>query len=65
MPTFDCPTCEKKLVVKSKDNAPFRPFCSYRCKQVDLGRWLDGTYTISDSTEVGDKDEQSDAEQDV
>ncbi len=24
----------------------FRPFCSRRCQQLDLGRWLDGSYAI-------------------
>ncbi|EHL99157.1 hypothetical protein HMPREF9946_03314 [Acetobacteraceae bacterium AT-5844] len=26
--------------------AAYRPFCSARCKQVDLGRWLSGDYVI-------------------
>ena len=26
--------------------APWFPFCSERCRLVDLGRWLDGVYTI-------------------
>jgi endogenous inhibitor of DNA gyrase (YacG/DUF329 family) len=25
----------------------FRPFCSERCKQADLGRWLQGDYRIA------------------
>jgi uncharacterized protein len=24
----------------------FKPFCSDRCKQVDLGRWMMGAYTV-------------------
>jgi uncharacterized protein len=24
----------------------FHPFCSNRCAQIDLGRWLGGTYAI-------------------
>jgi len=31
-----CPICKK--TAKWKDN-PFRPFCSERCKLIDLGRW--------------------------
>lgn len=27
--------------------APFLPFCSERCKLLDLGAWLDGDYAIS------------------
>lgn len=48
MPSYDCPTCNKKFAVKEKGDAPNRPFCSERCKMIDLGRWLDGTYTITD-----------------
>ncbi len=38
-----CPICKKPL--KSKDN-PFRPFCSERCKLVDLEGWLSGRYYV-------------------
>ena len=48
MPTFECPTCHQTFTVKRREDAPCRPFCSERCKLVDLGRWLDGTYTVSE-----------------
>ena len=48
MPTFECPTCRRTFFVRRKDDAPDRPFCSRRCKLVDLGRWLDGTYRINE-----------------
>ena len=48
MHRFECPTCRKSFEVESTDRAPHRPFCCKRCKMVDLGRWLDGTYCISD-----------------
>lgn len=35
-----CPICSKPLVER------FRPFCSKRCADVDLGRWLNGSYAI-------------------
>ncbi len=35
-----CPVCGKAAA------AAFRPFCSERCRQVDLGRWLSGDYAI-------------------
>lgn len=37
---MSCPIC-----TKSADPA-YRPFCSKRCADVDLGRWLKGSYTI-------------------
>ena len=48
MPAFECPTCHLMWEAPCFDDAPFRPFCSKRCKMIDLGRWLDGTYTISE-----------------
>ncbi len=35
-----CPICKKPMEPK------FRPFCSARCAQVDLGRWLTEGYTL-------------------
>ncbi len=37
---MSCPIC-------GKDTDPkYRPFCSRRCADIDLGRWLKGGYTI-------------------
>ncbi|MBI1827773.1 MAG: DNA gyrase inhibitor YacG [Planctomycetes bacterium] len=55
MPTYECPTCKKTHAVARREDAPFRPFCSERCKMVDLGRWLDGTYSISEPISPGDQ----------
>lgn len=33
-----------------------RPFCSERCKTIDLGSWLDGTYRISRAVQEEDLD---------
>jgi hypothetical protein len=38
--TARCPICRKPVV------AQFRPFCSKRCADVDLNRWLSGVYAI-------------------
>jgi len=35
-----CPICDAAVVAEHK------PFCSKRCKTIDLGSWLDGAYTI-------------------
>jgi endogenous inhibitor of DNA gyrase (YacG/DUF329 family) len=35
-----CPICDKKTDPK------YRPFCSKRCADVDLGKWLNGSYAI-------------------
>jgi endogenous inhibitor of DNA gyrase (YacG/DUF329 family) len=44
MTVVSCPTCGKK-VEWTPANA-FRPFCSDRCKQIDLGAWAEEKYTI-------------------
>jgi len=41
--TLRCPSC--RTIVKASD-ADF-PFCSDRCRQVDLGKWASGAYRIS------------------
>ncbi len=38
-----CPSCGKKA--DWHDN-PHRPFCSERCKLIDLGKWADESYSI-------------------
>ncbi|HDN94890.1 MAG TPA: DNA gyrase inhibitor YacG [Nitrospirae bacterium] len=38
-----CPTCKQKI---EWENNPFRPFCSERCKLIDLGAWAKGEYKI-------------------
>ena len=39
-----CPTCKKPL--KWSEDNPFRPFCSERCKIIDLGAWAEEEYKI-------------------
>ncbi|EPJ45655.1 MAG: hypothetical protein OFPII_26700 [Osedax symbiont Rs1] len=48
-----CPECKKKSIWSS-DN-PHRPFCSERCKLLDLGAWASGDYQIP--TEVNPDEE--------
>ena len=38
-----CPHCQKKF---NYYESTFRPFCSERCKMVDLGHWLEESYNI-------------------
>ena len=49
-----CPTCKKEIVYRT-DNQ-FRPFCSERCRLIDLGTWLEEGYSIpaSDEMEIND-----------
>jgi len=44
-----CPACDKPIEASSgeqSDQSECFPFCSERCKLVDLGAWLDAEYRI-------------------
>jgi len=45
MLTVKCPTCDASVDWKPENR--FRPFCSERCKQIDLGAWAAEKYTIA------------------
>ena len=51
--THKCPICGERVAA---DTDTF-PFCSKRCRKLDLGKWLDGSYTISRPIDQGDLDE--------
>ena len=40
-----CPICNRPLGER-EDTLRFRPFCSKRCADIDLGRWLKGQYAV-------------------
>lgn len=42
---ISCPNCKGKSIW-NKENK-YRPFCSERCKLIDLGEWASGTYAIA------------------
>ncbi len=51
-----CPICKKTAAPRSENRA--FPFCSPRCKQVDLGQWLEESYRIAgDPRDASDLDE--------
>jgi uncharacterized protein len=50
-----CPICHKPA------DPRYRPFCSKRCADVDLGRWFSGSYAIpAETDEVSDADADAD-----
>lgn len=48
-----CPICGKPVAAESEAF----PFCTPRCRQIDLGRWLTGDYVISRPIEQSDLEE--------
>jgi endogenous inhibitor of DNA gyrase (YacG/DUF329 family) len=58
-----CPICKRRLGA-GEEAERVRPFCSKRCADIDLGRWLTGSYAIpvvesedEPQSESGDGDE--------
>ncbi len=56
-----CPVCKN---ITTWEENPFRPFCSERCKLIDLGTWADGEYRIpgkpADEKESTEEDKEKD-----
>jgi endogenous inhibitor of DNA gyrase (YacG/DUF329 family) len=46
-----CPICNRILQGTSAAAWPDFPFCSARCRLIDLGRWLGGDYAIRPTVE--------------
>lgn len=44
-----CPTCSKEIVWSPEQK--WRPFCSERCKLIDLGEWANESYSVSGESE--------------
>jgi endogenous inhibitor of DNA gyrase (YacG/DUF329 family) len=58
MPTVvKCPTCGKD--VRWTPESRYRPFCSDRCKQIDLGAWATGKYRIGGNSQETPPDDDS------
>ena len=62
MPELVCPTCRKTVVYGDLNEIPHRPFCSQRCQLIDLGKWLNEEYRVSeplDGTQEAPPEDQS------
>jgi endogenous inhibitor of DNA gyrase (YacG/DUF329 family) len=42
---MNCPICSKETLHK------YRPFCSKRCADIDLSRWMTGAYAVPSQSE--------------
>ncbi len=54
-----CPICKKKLMDDPK--TAYFPFCSERCRLVDLNAWFEGNYTISSPIPDEEGDDSSES----
>jgi endogenous inhibitor of DNA gyrase (YacG/DUF329 family) len=50
-----CPQCGGESIYSPEN--PWRPFCSERCKQIDLGAWAEEKYTIPGATPTDAQDD--------
>ena len=53
-PTLRCPICKAPVDVET---ATALPFCSPRCREIDLGRWLDERYAVEGVQPPDDEEE--------
>jgi uncharacterized protein len=62
----ECPICGKSVPPASDASAAYAPFCSRRCKEVDLIRWCEGRYAIVEAVDpnrlVGASSEEVESE---
>ncbi|MFT6218909.1 MAG: endogenous inhibitor of DNA gyrase (YacG/DUF329 family) [Cycloclasticus pugetii] len=54
--TVNCPTCRK--AVPWNETSTFKPFCSERCKLIDLGEWASEKHAIAGEKAYPAEDDQ-------
>ncbi len=42
-----CPNCKGVIEFQSTSDFPYFPFCCERCRLLDLGKWMDGSYKVT------------------
>lgn len=52
-----CPYCKKEVEYSLAN--PYRPFCSERCRLIDLGEWASENYRVPTSERAQDENSQS------
>jgi endogenous inhibitor of DNA gyrase (YacG/DUF329 family) len=55
-PIVKCPTCRREI---DWTDSPFRPFCSERCRLIDLGAWLSEKRAIPADHQQVESDSES------
>ncbi len=55
-----CPICSGRYEIAALDDLPSFPFCSHRCRLIDLGRWIDGNYVVPEARVPDQSDDRPD-----
>ena len=58
--TGRCPICGKSFAFQTLADQPAFPFCSARCRTIDLGRWIDGAYVVPGPEKPSDPSSEED-----
>ena len=61
-PRVNCPTCGRAVTRSPKQTARFYPFCSERCKVMDLADWFDGSHRIEEPLPGGHSQPQDEGQ---
>lgn len=56
-----CPICRRPFEFTTFETHPAFPFCSERCRLIDLGRWIDGDYIIPGDARMPEDEAPADA----
>jgi len=56
-PSVPCPRCGAPAAFASSNR--WRPFCSERCKLIDLGNWASERYRVPDATVALDDEDEA------
>ncbi len=59
-----CPICQREMTGEGQAEWPELPFCSPRCRLIDLGRWLGETYgyPVNSGSDDGESSEPDEAD---
>jgi endogenous inhibitor of DNA gyrase (YacG/DUF329 family) len=63
MNTTSCPICGRALPAESRVGRPNSPFCSERCRLIDLGRWLGEGYRVPSEPDTSPEDTSGEDDQ--
>ena len=58
-----CPQCKNDSVYSPEN--PYRPFCSERCRLIDLGEWATESYRVPDKEKVSIQELGNDSDNDA
>jgi endogenous inhibitor of DNA gyrase (YacG/DUF329 family) len=65
MITARCPICDRLMEGRWQADWPWFPFCSERCRRIDLGRWLGEAYRVPATPDAEESKAEALEERDI